>query len=183
MLKPEILDPQGQAIANALPTLGFSGITAVRQGKRFEVEVDGDLTEDALAEVNRAAGTLLSNPVIEDFTVRVEAAEPDGLPVGDAAAAVEQAAETLVVAAEAPAATEAIAPETAAPETAAPETDGAEAETPEAAAPEAGRAPTAENATTAEETPAAEDSQPAGDAAAESKPAGEAKAEAGERSA
>jgi phosphoribosylformylglycinamidine synthase PurS subunit len=78
MLKPEILDPQGQAIANALPTLGFSGITAVRQGKRFEVEIDGELTEDVLAEVTRAAGTLLSNPVIEDFTVHREDREPAG---------------------------------------------------------------------------------------------------------
>jgi phosphoribosylformylglycinamidine synthase len=76
MLKPEILDPQGQAIANALPSLGFSGITTVRQGKRFEVEVDGDLTDEALAEVTRVAGTLLSNPVIEDFAVRVEDREP-----------------------------------------------------------------------------------------------------------
>jgi phosphoribosylformylglycinamidine synthase len=75
MLKPEILDPQGQAIANALPSLGFSGITAVRQGKRFEVEVAGDLTEDALAEITRVAGTLLSNPVIEDFAIRGDLAD------------------------------------------------------------------------------------------------------------
>jgi len=76
MLKPEILDPQGQAIANALPTLGFSAITAVRQGKRFEVEVDGEITDEVLAEVTRAAGTLLSKPVIEDFAVRAEGDEP-----------------------------------------------------------------------------------------------------------
>jgi phosphoribosylformylglycinamidine synthase len=80
MLKPEILDPQGQAIANALPTLGFSAITAVRQGKRFEVEIDGEVTEEVLAEVTRAAGTLLSNPVIEDFAVSVEGAEPAAQP-------------------------------------------------------------------------------------------------------
>ncbi len=77
MLKPEILDPQGQAIANALPTLGFSAITAVRQGKRFEVEIDGELTDEVLAEVTRAAGTLLSNPVIEDFAVYAAAAEDE----------------------------------------------------------------------------------------------------------
>ena len=47
MLKPEILDPQGQAVAGALPRLGFDGIAAVRQGKRFELEVDGEVTEDA----------------------------------------------------------------------------------------------------------------------------------------
>jgi phosphoribosylformylglycinamidine synthase len=76
MLKPEILDPQGQAIANALPTLGFSAITAVRQGKRFEVEIDGEVTDEVLAEVTRAAGTLLSNPVIEDFAVSVDGVEP-----------------------------------------------------------------------------------------------------------
>ncbi len=75
MLKPEILDPQGQAIANALPTLGFSAITAVRQGKRFEVEIDGEVTDEVLAEVTRVAGTLLSNPVIEDFAVSVDGAE------------------------------------------------------------------------------------------------------------
>ncbi len=72
MLKPEILDPQGQAVANALPRLGFSGIKDVRQGKRFELELDGDVTEERLAEVRNAAEKLLSNPVIEDFTVRVE---------------------------------------------------------------------------------------------------------------
>ena len=72
MLKPEILDPQGQAIANALPNLGFSSIASVRQGKRFEVELAGEATEEALAEVRRAAEKLLANPVIEDFAIRVE---------------------------------------------------------------------------------------------------------------
>ena len=72
MLKPEILDPQGQAVAQALPRLGFDGVTGVRQGKRFELEVDGDVTEERLAQLRNAAETLLSNPVIEDFTVRVE---------------------------------------------------------------------------------------------------------------
>lgn len=75
MLKPEILDPQGQAIANALPTLGFSSIASVRQGKRFEVELAGEATEGALDEVRRAAATLLANPVIEDYEVRVEEAQ------------------------------------------------------------------------------------------------------------
>jgi phosphoribosylformylglycinamidine synthase len=68
MLKPEILDPQGQAIQRALPSLGFDGVTAVRQGKHFEVEVDGDDPEALVAKV---AATLLANPVIEDFTVKV----------------------------------------------------------------------------------------------------------------
>ncbi len=72
MLKPEILDPQGQAVANALPRLGFTGIKDVRQGKRFELELEGDVTEERLAEIGNAAEKLLSNPVMEDFTVRVE---------------------------------------------------------------------------------------------------------------
>jgi phosphoribosylformylglycinamidine synthase PurS subunit len=71
MPKPEILDPQGKAVTGALGRLGFSGI-AVRQGKRFELEVDGEVTEERLAEVHRAAETLLANTVIETFTVRVE---------------------------------------------------------------------------------------------------------------
>jgi phosphoribosylformylglycinamidine synthase PurS subunit len=73
MLKPEILDPQGQAIARALPRMGFSGVAAVRQGKRFEIELDGPADETALAEVRKMAETLLANPVIEDYNVRVEA--------------------------------------------------------------------------------------------------------------
>ncbi|GAA1633805.1 phosphoribosylformylglycinamidine synthase subunit PurS [Nonomuraea sp. NPDC048882] len=72
MLKPEILDPQGQAIARALPRLGFSGVSAVRQGKRFEVEIEGAADEAALAEVRKMAETLLANTVIEDYAVRVE---------------------------------------------------------------------------------------------------------------
>jgi phosphoribosylformylglycinamidine synthase len=69
MPKPEILDPQGQAIARALPSLGFDNVTSVRQGKRFEIEVDGG---DPLDVANRAAEALLANPVIEDFSVHVE---------------------------------------------------------------------------------------------------------------
>ena len=72
MLKPEILDPQGKAVHGALPRLGFDGVTEVRQGKRFELEVDGELTAARMADVHRIAETLLSNPVIEDFAVHVE---------------------------------------------------------------------------------------------------------------
>jgi len=72
MPKPEILDPQGKAVHGALPRLGFTGVTDVRQGKRFELELDGDLTDERLAEVRKMAETLLSNPVIEDFEVHVE---------------------------------------------------------------------------------------------------------------
>ena len=71
MPKPEILDPQGKAVLGALPRLGFEGVTDVRQGKRFELEIDGELTQARLAEVEKMAETLLSNPVIEDYAVRV----------------------------------------------------------------------------------------------------------------
>ena len=72
MPKPEILDPQGKAVLGALPRLGFTGVTDVRQGKRFELEIAGELTDEVLTEVRTMAETLLSNPVIEDFEVHVE---------------------------------------------------------------------------------------------------------------
>ena len=72
MLKPEILDPQGNAVASALPRLGFTFAQSVRQGKRFEIEVSGDVTPAMLAEVEKAAEKLLSNPVIENYVVKVE---------------------------------------------------------------------------------------------------------------
>ncbi len=72
MPKPEILDPQGKAVQGALPRLGFTGVTDVRQGKRFEIEIDGEVTDAVIAEVEKMAETLLSNPVIENYTVSVE---------------------------------------------------------------------------------------------------------------
>jgi phosphoribosylformylglycinamidine synthase PurS subunit len=72
MPKPEILDPQGKAVLGALPRLGFAGVRDVRQGKRFEIEIDGDITDELLAEVDKMAEMLLSNPVIEDYEVHVE---------------------------------------------------------------------------------------------------------------
>jgi len=66
MPKPEILDPQGQAIARALPNLGFDNVTAVRQGKRFEIELAEPATQERIAEL---AAELLANPVIEEFSV------------------------------------------------------------------------------------------------------------------
>ena len=66
MPKPEILDPQGKAVLGALPRLGFEGVTDVRQGKRFELEMADDTP---LETVRAMAETLLSNPVIEDFEV------------------------------------------------------------------------------------------------------------------
>lgn len=75
MPKPEILDPQGKAVTGALGRLGYEGLT-VRQGKRFEVEVDGEVTDERLAEIRDAAEKLLANTVIETFDVRV--ADADG---------------------------------------------------------------------------------------------------------
>lgn len=69
MLKPEILDPQGEAVASALPRLGFNFAKSVRQGKRFEIEVKGEPT---IEDINKVADVLLSNPVIENYTVRIE---------------------------------------------------------------------------------------------------------------
>jgi phosphoribosylformylglycinamidine synthase subunit PurS len=67
MPKPEILDPQGQAVAGALPRLGFDGVTGVRQGKHFELEVDDSVDDETLA---RMAEGFLANPVIEEWTIR-----------------------------------------------------------------------------------------------------------------
>ncbi|MDQ2755474.1 MAG: phosphoribosylformylglycinamidine synthase subunit PurS [Actinomycetota bacterium] len=74
MLKPEILDPQGQAVSRSLPRLGFEGFTDVRQGKRFVLTVEGEVTDEHLVAARSAAETLLSNPVIEDV-VAVHALE------------------------------------------------------------------------------------------------------------
>jgi phosphoribosylformylglycinamidine synthase PurS subunit len=71
MLKPEIHDPQGEAVLGAAHRLGFGGVTSVRQGKRFEVEIDGPA--DAAAEaVEKLARELLANPVIEEFSLHVD---------------------------------------------------------------------------------------------------------------
>ena len=70
MLKPEIGDPQGEAIAGACRRLGFGQVTGVRQGKRFEVELSGPADDAALARIRRLAAELLANPVLEDFSLR-----------------------------------------------------------------------------------------------------------------
>jgi phosphoribosylformylglycinamidine synthase subunit PurS len=69
MPKTEILDPQGQAIVGALARLGHTGISDVRQGKRFELEVDDSVSDEALEQI---AESLLANTVIEDFSVHRE---------------------------------------------------------------------------------------------------------------
>ena len=66
VLKPEILDPQGQAILGALGRLGITGVTSVRQGKHFELDVEDGVDDATLTQL---ADTLLANPVIEDFAV------------------------------------------------------------------------------------------------------------------
>ena len=71
MLKPEILDPQGQAVANALPSLGFEPARSLRIGKHIEVEIDAADEQAALEQATKMAETLLANPVIEDYAVRL----------------------------------------------------------------------------------------------------------------
>jgi len=71
MLKDEILDPQGQAVERALPSLGFEGVGEVRIGKHVVVDLDD--RDDLDAVVERMADRLLANPVIETFSWRVEA--------------------------------------------------------------------------------------------------------------
>jgi len=68
VLKPEISDPQGQAVLGALGRLGHTGVRSVRQGKHFVLEVDGDPDE---AELREIAETLLANPVIEDVELHL----------------------------------------------------------------------------------------------------------------
>ena len=70
MLKPEIHDPQGDAVLSASHRLGFGNVIGVRQGKRFEVELDGPADDKALAAIQELAGELLANSVIEEFTLR-----------------------------------------------------------------------------------------------------------------
>ncbi len=73
-LKSEILDPQGRAVQGALGRLGLDGVTNVRQGKQFIIDVDGELSDVDLAKLHDLAGNLLSNPVIEDYELQVEQA-------------------------------------------------------------------------------------------------------------
>ncbi|MEZ5158176.1 MAG: phosphoribosylformylglycinamidine synthase subunit PurS [Candidatus Nanopelagicales bacterium] len=72
MPKAELLDPQGQAVQAALGRLGVDGVISVRQGKRFEIEVEGQLSEQRMIELEHVAETLLANPVIENHQLTVE---------------------------------------------------------------------------------------------------------------
>jgi phosphoribosylformylglycinamidine synthase subunit PurS len=78
MLKPEILDPQGRAVQGALGRLGLSGVTDVRQGKQFVIDLDGALEGERLALMHSLAEELLSNPVIENYSMRVVDDAEDG---------------------------------------------------------------------------------------------------------
>ncbi len=67
-LKKSVLDPQGKTIHGALKKMGYQGLESVRQGKYFEITLDGGLSRDqAQAEVERIAREVLTNPVIEEF--------------------------------------------------------------------------------------------------------------------
>ncbi|MEN9923716.1 MAG: phosphoribosylformylglycinamidine synthase subunit PurS [Actinomycetota bacterium] len=70
-LKAELLDPQGRAISGALSRLGLNGVTEVRQGKQFIIELEGEVTEDTMAKLHELASNLLSNPVIENYELKV----------------------------------------------------------------------------------------------------------------
>jgi phosphoribosylformylglycinamidine synthase len=73
MLKTTVLDPQGKTIHGALKKMGYKGVDAVRQGKFFELNLDGGLDKNAArAEVERIAKEVLTNPVIEEFSYRIE---------------------------------------------------------------------------------------------------------------
>ncbi len=71
MLKPEILDPAGQAVANALPALGLGPTSSLRIGKHVEVQLEAEDESGALAKATSMAEVLLANPVIEDFSARL----------------------------------------------------------------------------------------------------------------
>ena len=74
-LKKSVLDPQGKTIHSALQKMGYKGLTDVRQGKYFELDLDNSLSpSDAEAEVARIAREVLTNPVIEDFRFTLEPA-------------------------------------------------------------------------------------------------------------
>jgi phosphoribosylformylglycinamidine synthase PurS subunit len=71
-LKKSVLDPQGKTIHGALRKMGFQGVADVRQGKYFEITLDGLEEEAARREIERIAGEVLANPVIEEFRYSLE---------------------------------------------------------------------------------------------------------------
>ena len=71
MLKPTVLDPQGQTIQHALASLGYAQVREVRQGKFFVLELDGTSREDAQKQIERIAREVLTTPVIEEFRFEI----------------------------------------------------------------------------------------------------------------
>jgi len=71
MLRPDVLDPQGKAIGNALAALGFGGIEEVRQGKLIELELTDDDPAHAREQAEAMCKQLLANPVIEDYAIEI----------------------------------------------------------------------------------------------------------------
>ena len=72
-LKPSVLDPQGKAIHHSIETLGYGNISDVRQGKYFEIALNGNADEEsARREIEQMAKDVLANPVIEDYRVEIE---------------------------------------------------------------------------------------------------------------
>jgi phosphoribosylformylglycinamidine synthase PurS subunit len=73
-LKSGVLDPQGKAIHHSVELLGFTGISDVRQGKYFEIALDASVDQQQAREsVEKMAREVLSNPIIEDYRVEIEA--------------------------------------------------------------------------------------------------------------
>ena len=72
MLKDGILDPQGKTVQESLPSLGFGGVDGVRIGKHIELEVEGASKDEIASRIEEMTRRFLSNPVIEEFTYRIE---------------------------------------------------------------------------------------------------------------
>ena len=75
MLKPSVFDPQGTTVADGLHTLGYASVTAVRQGKYFELDIDAKTADEARRIASEAADKLLANPVIESYRIDIETTE------------------------------------------------------------------------------------------------------------
>jgi phosphoribosylformylglycinamidine synthase subunit PurS len=72
MLKEGILDPQGKTVEESLPSLGFQGVSEVRIGKHISLEIEGSSRDEVVTQIEEMSRRFLSNPVIEDFTYRIE---------------------------------------------------------------------------------------------------------------
>jgi phosphoribosylformylglycinamidine synthase subunit PurS len=77
-LKPSVFDPQGRTIAEALHSLGYTGIGEVRQGKYFELDIDAPSAEQAHTLAAEMADRVLANPVIESYRIELEGAPGPG---------------------------------------------------------------------------------------------------------